>query len=60
MRGNLVWDIHAFVHSKAGLTKEVVFHEDGLSKEVLLYYYQQSKHNKHLTCMYNHNMHMRI
>ena len=32
MRGNLVWDIHAFVHSKAGLTKEVVFHEGGLSR----------------------------
>ena len=37
MRGNLVWDICAFVPSKAGLTKEVVFHEGGLSKEVLLY-----------------------
>ena len=24
MRGNLVWDICAFVPSKAGLTKEVV------------------------------------
>ena len=29
--------IYAFVPSKAGLTKEVVFHEGGLSKEVLLY-----------------------
>ena len=37
MRRNLVWDICAFVPSEAGLTKEVVFHEDGLSKEVLLY-----------------------
>ena len=38
MRGNLVWGICAFVPSKAGLTKEVVFHEGGLSKEVLLYF----------------------
>ena len=38
MRGKLVWDTYAFVPSKAGLTKEVVFHEGGLSKEVLLYY----------------------
>ena len=37
VRGNLVWDICAFVPSKAGLTKEVVFHEGGHSKEVLLY-----------------------
>ena len=37
MRGNLIWGIYAFVTSKAGLTKEVVFHERGLSKEVLLY-----------------------
>ena len=37
MRGNLVWDICAFVPSKAGLTKEVVFQEGGLSKEVLLH-----------------------
>ena len=37
MRGNLVWDICVFVPCKAGLTKEVVFHEGGLSKEVLLY-----------------------
>ena len=37
MRGNLVWDIGAFVPSKAGLTKEVVLHEGGFSKEVLLY-----------------------
>ena len=37
MRGNLVWDVCTFVPSKAGLTKEVVFHEGGLSKEVLLY-----------------------
>ena len=29
-RGNLVWDICAFVPSKAGLTKEVIFHEGGL------------------------------
>ena len=34
MRGNLVWDICAFVPSEAGLTKEVVFHEGGRSKEV--------------------------
>ena len=35
MRGNLVWGICAFVHtgSKAGLLKEVVFHEGGLSKQ---------------------------
>ena len=40
MRGTLAWDICAFVPSKAGLTKEEVFHEGGLSKEVLpLYYY---------------------
>ena len=25
VRGNLVWNIYAFVPSKAGLTKEVVF-----------------------------------
>ena len=31
MRGDLVWDICAFVPSKAGLTKEVVFHEGGWS-----------------------------
>ena len=37
MRGNLVLDIYSFVPSKAGLTKEVVFHEGGLSKEVLMY-----------------------
>ena len=37
MRRNLVWDICAFVPSKAGLTKEVVFHEGGLSKEVQLH-----------------------
>ena len=37
MRGNLVWNICAFVPSKAGLTEEVVFHEGGLSEEVLLY-----------------------
>ena len=38
MRGNLVWNIPvcAFVPSKVGLTKKVVFHEGGLSKEVLL------------------------
>ena len=36
MRGNLVWDIWAFVPSKAGLTKELVFHEGGLPKMVLL------------------------
>ena len=36
MRGNLVWDIRIFVLSKAGLTEEVVFHECGLSEEVLL------------------------
>ena len=38
MRGNLVWDICALVPIKAGLTEEVVFHEGGLSKEVLLIY----------------------
>ena len=32
MRGNLVWDICAFVPSKAGLTKEVVCREVGLSR----------------------------
>ena len=32
MRGNLVWDIYAFVPSKAGLTKEVVFHESDLTR----------------------------
>ena len=32
--GNLVWDTIAFVPSKAGLTKEVVFHEVILSKDV--------------------------
>jgi hypothetical protein len=37
MRGNLVQDICAFAPSKAGLTKEVVFHKGGLSEEVLLY-----------------------
>ena len=37
MRGHLVQDICAFVPGKAGLTKEVVFHEGGLPKEVLLY-----------------------
>ena len=38
MRGNLAWNILCvFVPSKAGLTREVVFHEGGLSKEVLLY-----------------------
>ena len=50
MRGNLVWDICAFVPSKAGLAKEVSsihggglskevssIHGGGLSKEVLLY-----------------------
>ena len=36
MRGNLVWDTIAFVPSKAGLTKEVVSHEGGHSKDVLL------------------------
>ena len=35
--GELSMGVHAFVHSKAGLTKEVVFHKGGLSKEVLLY-----------------------
>ena len=45
MRGNSVWDICAFVLSKAGLTKEVVFHEGGgLSKEVLLYACILNKH----------------
>ena len=34
MRGNLVWDICAFVPSMACLTKEVVLHKVGLSKEV--------------------------
>ena len=35
MRGNLVWDICAFVPSKAGLAKEVSsIHGGGLSKEV--------------------------
>ena len=38
MRGNLVCDICAFIPCNAGLTEEVVFHEGGLSKEVLLYY----------------------
>ena len=34
MRGNTVWDICAFVPSKAGLTKEVVSHKGGgVSKE---------------------------
>ena len=37
VRGTFVWDICAFVPSKAGLTKEVVFHKGGLSKGVLLY-----------------------
>ena len=37
MRENLVWDICAFVLSRAILTKEGVFHEGGLSKEVLLH-----------------------
>ena len=37
MRGNLVWDICAFVPSKASHTKEVIFHKGSLSKEVLLY-----------------------
>ena len=37
LRGNLVWDIGAVVPSKAGLTKEVVSHKGGHSKEVLLY-----------------------
>ena len=37
MRGNLVWGTCVFLPSKGGLTKEVVFHEGGLSKEVLLY-----------------------
>ena len=37
MRGDLVCDIYAFVPSEAGLTKEVIFHECGLSSEVLLY-----------------------
>ena len=32
-----MWDIYAFVPSKAGLTKEVVSHEGGHSKEVLLH-----------------------
>ena len=36
VRGDLVWDICAFVPSKAGLAQEVVFHEGGLSKEALL------------------------
>ena len=35
LKENLAWDICAFFPSKAGLTKEVVFHEGGLSKEVL-------------------------
>ena len=38
VRGNLVWDICAFIPSKAGLTKEVVFHKGGLLKGVLLYF----------------------
>ena len=29
--------VYAFVPSKAGLTKEVVFHEGGLSKEVVFH-----------------------
>ena len=40
--GSLVWDIYAFIPSKAGLTKEMVVHKGGLSKKryvLLLYYY---------------------
>ena len=37
MRGKLVWDTYTCVISKAGLAKEVVVHEGGLSKGVLLY-----------------------
>ena len=32
-----MWGIYTFVTGTAGLTKEVVFHKDGLSKGVLLY-----------------------
>ena len=37
MRGNLVWNISVPWASKGCLTKEVVIHESGLSKEVLMY-----------------------
>ena len=37
MRGDLVLGTYTLVTSRAGLTKEVVFHRGGLSKEVLLY-----------------------
>ena len=47
MRENSVWDICAFVPSKAGLTKEVIFHEGGLSKEVLLYLHTAMVHSVH-------------
>ena len=36
MRGEFSMEHVTFVSSKAGLTKEVVFHEGGLSEEVLL------------------------
>ena len=37
-----------FVTSRAGLTKEVVFHEGGLSKGVLLYFHTSCS----TVCMY--------
>ena len=52
MRWNLVWDVCAFVPSKAGLTKEVVFHKGGLSKEVLLYI-ESTIHNTTRNLMLN-------
>ena len=47
MRGNLVWGtyvrMYTFVPSKAAWSyKGVVFHEGGLSKEVLLYFCMQA------------------
>ena len=36
--GELSMEHTTFIPSKAGLTKEVVFHEGGLSKGVLLYF----------------------
>ena len=43
--------ICTFVPNKAGLTKEVVFHEGGLSKEVLLYIFTFTGGLHIRTCM---------
>ena len=59
--GNLVWNmVCVFVPSKAGFTKLGVFHESGLSKEVLLYIHTHGaiKHTQHSNRSYAATSHM--